>query len=145
MTNSQDEAEIARLRASAPDHKETMEIGRDWNSTWKNMWPQESDAPGFKKFMVELYQVCSPFHKPSSVIENLTCSHATNCMFVSCELSPLDLIYKKTFSKTKSTRRIIICVCSTTRKLRQIYCAKTVKLVLVPIRITVSPPLDSPA
>ena len=65
VTNSQDETEIARLRASAPDYKETMEIGRDWDSAWKNMWPQESDVPGFKKFMLEFYQVSSPSSRPS--------------------------------------------------------------------------------
>lgn len=62
VTNSQDEAEIARLRASAPDHKETMEIGRDWDSTWKNMWPRESDVPGFKTFMLEFFQTCHDAH-----------------------------------------------------------------------------------
>ena len=60
MTNSQDEAEIARLRASAPDYKETIEIGRDWDSKWKNMWPQESDVPGFKPFMLKFFQVSLP-------------------------------------------------------------------------------------
>jgi len=62
VTNSQDEAEIARLRASAPDYKESMEIGRDWDSTWKNMWPQESDVPGFKNFMLDFYQTCHGLH-----------------------------------------------------------------------------------
>jgi isopenicillin N synthase-like dioxygenase len=62
VTTSQDPAEIARLRASAPDYKETMEIGRDWDSTWKNMWPQESDVPGFKIFMLKFYQECHGLH-----------------------------------------------------------------------------------
>lgn len=57
VTNSQDEKEIARLRASAPDYKESMEIGRDRNSAWKNMWPNESDVPGFKPFILEFFQV----------------------------------------------------------------------------------------
>ena len=59
MTNSQDEAEIARLRESSPDYKESIEIGRDWDSTWKNMWPEESDVPGFKGFMLDFYQASS--------------------------------------------------------------------------------------
>jgi len=62
VTNSQDEAEIARLRASAPDYKESIEIGRDWNSTWKNMWPRDSDVPGFKAFMLDFYQTCHELH-----------------------------------------------------------------------------------
>jgi len=62
VTNSQDEAEIARLRASAPDYKESMELGRDWDSTWKNMWPQESDVPGFKNFMLDFYGTCHELH-----------------------------------------------------------------------------------
>jgi len=95
VTNSQDEAEIARLRASAPDYKETIEIGRDWDSTWKNMWPQESDVPGFKRSILEFYQVsplfrpfCRYFLKPPR-------RHRMNYMSVSCGLSLLDLICKK--------------------------------------------------
>jgi hypothetical protein len=57
VTQSSDPAEIAALRAKAPDTKETMEIGRDWDSEWKNMWPQESQVPGFKKMMLDFYQV----------------------------------------------------------------------------------------
>jgi len=41
----------------APDMKETMEIGRDWDKTWRNHWPQESDVPGFKQTMLDFFQV----------------------------------------------------------------------------------------
>ena len=58
FTQSDDAAEIAELRGKAPDMKETMEIGRDWDTTWKNHWPQESDVPGFKQTMLDFYQVC---------------------------------------------------------------------------------------
>jgi len=34
-----------------------MEIGRDSDSTWKNMWPIEKDAPGFKNFMLDFFEV----------------------------------------------------------------------------------------
>ena len=34
-----------------------MELGRDWDSVWKNMWPMETDAPGFKDTMLAFYQV----------------------------------------------------------------------------------------
>lgn len=49
--------EISKLRERAPDTKESMEIGRDWDPVWKNRWPQESDVPGFKETMKEFYQV----------------------------------------------------------------------------------------
>lgn len=57
VTQSADPDEIAKLRASAPDTKESMEIGRDWDKTWKNRWPQEQDAPGFKQTMLQFFQV----------------------------------------------------------------------------------------
>ncbi|KAG5648859.1 hypothetical protein DXG03_000208 [Asterophora parasitica] len=57
VTQSADPTEIAALRAKAPDFKESMEIGRDWDSEWKNQWPQETDAPHFKRVMLNFYQV----------------------------------------------------------------------------------------
>lgn len=39
-----------------------MEIGRDWDVTWKNQWPQESDAPRFKETMLGFYQTCHELH-----------------------------------------------------------------------------------
>lgn len=57
VTQSADADEIAALRAKAPDFKESMEIGRDWDATWKNRWPQETDAPAFKRTMLDFYQV----------------------------------------------------------------------------------------
>ncbi|EEB94362.1 hypothetical protein MPER_06836, partial [Moniliophthora perniciosa FA553] len=56
VTQSKNAAEIAQLRAKAPDYKESMETGRDWDSEWRNMCPQESDAPGFKQTMLGFYQ-----------------------------------------------------------------------------------------
>ena len=58
VTQSSDPAEIAELRKKAPDLKETMEIGYDWDTTWKNRWPQEGDVPGFKQTMLSFFQVC---------------------------------------------------------------------------------------
>ncbi len=57
VTRSNDAAEIAELRNKSPDTKETMEIGRDWDKTWRNYWPQESDAPGFKQTTLDFFQV----------------------------------------------------------------------------------------
>jgi len=62
VTQSADLNEIAELRAKAPDFKETMEIGRDWDKTWKNQWPQESDTPLFKQTMLDFYQTCHELH-----------------------------------------------------------------------------------
>lgn len=49
VTQSTDPEEILRLRRSSPDFKETMEIGRDYGSEFRNRWPEESDLPGFKE------------------------------------------------------------------------------------------------
>lgn len=59
VTQSSDASEIAALRAKAPDSKETMEIGRDWDKVWRNMWPREQDCPGFKETMLHFFQVSS--------------------------------------------------------------------------------------
>ncbi|CAE6447927.1 unnamed protein product [Rhizoctonia solani] len=56
VTQSADPAEIARLRALAPDSKESMEIGRDWDATWSNRWPDTKDAPEFKKTFLSFFQ-----------------------------------------------------------------------------------------
>ena len=58
-TQSTDAAKIAELRKKAPDTKESMEIGREWDKTWKNRWPQESEAPGFRQTMMDFFQVRS--------------------------------------------------------------------------------------
>jgi isopenicillin N synthase-like dioxygenase len=62
VTQSKDAVEIAELRNKTPDIKETMEIGRDWDKTWRNYWPQESDAPGFKQTMLDFFQTCHELH-----------------------------------------------------------------------------------
>ncbi|KAJ3508651.1 hypothetical protein NLJ89_g5635 [Agrocybe chaxingu] len=62
VTQSADPKEIATLREKAPDFKETMEIGRDWDSEWKNQWPAETVAPGFKQRMLDFYETCHELH-----------------------------------------------------------------------------------
>jgi isopenicillin N synthase-like dioxygenase len=57
VTQATDAAEIAALREKAPDYKETMEIGRDWDTVWKNQWPTAGDVPNFKQTMLNFYQV----------------------------------------------------------------------------------------
>jgi isopenicillin N synthase-like dioxygenase len=56
VTQSSDAAEIAALRTKAPDMKETMETGRDWDPIWKNKWPKEADSPGFKQSVLQFFQ-----------------------------------------------------------------------------------------
>lgn len=62
VTQSSDPNEIAELRSRTPDHKETMEIGRDWDKTWRNCWPEETAAPKFKSTMLEFFQTCHDLH-----------------------------------------------------------------------------------
>ncbi|KAF9058011.1 hypothetical protein BJ165DRAFT_1398176 [Panaeolus papilionaceus] len=62
VTQSADPNEIAALRQKAPDFKESMEIGRDWDSEWKNQWPREQDVPGFKQRMLDFYETCHELH-----------------------------------------------------------------------------------
>ncbi|OCH94349.1 Clavaminate synthase-like protein [Obba rivulosa] len=62
VTQSADAKEIAELRAKAPDYKESMEIGRDWDKVFKNKWPQEADAPEFRQTMLDFFQTCHELH-----------------------------------------------------------------------------------
>ena len=62
VTQSADAEEIKQLREKAPDYKETMEIGRDWDNTYRNYWPEELDAPGFKRTMTSFFQTCHDLH-----------------------------------------------------------------------------------
>ncbi|KAH8094883.1 Clavaminate synthase-like protein [Cristinia sonorae] len=62
VTQSSDAEEIAQLRAKAPDYKESMEIGRDWDPTYKNHWPREADVPKFKSTILEFFQTCHELH-----------------------------------------------------------------------------------
>ncbi|KAF5322190.1 hypothetical protein D9619_000471 [Psilocybe cf. subviscida] len=62
VTQSADPKEIQSLREKAPDFKETMEIGRDWDADWRNQWPTETDVPGFKQSMLDFYETCHDLH-----------------------------------------------------------------------------------
>ncbi|KAH9850755.1 Clavaminate synthase-like protein [Lenzites betulinus] len=62
VTQSADAEEIKQLRAKAPDYKESMEIGRDWDATYKNHWPAEADAPRFRRTMLAFFQTCHELH-----------------------------------------------------------------------------------
>lgn len=90
VTQSKDPNEIAKLREKAPDYKETHEIGRDWDSEWRNMWPNESDAPQFKQTMLDFFQVSALLTVPKRRRINLFHRLATTCMLMSCDPSPWD-------------------------------------------------------
>ncbi|UZJ56447.1 hypothetical protein CBS101457_005767 [Exobasidium rhododendri] len=53
VTDSTDENEIAALRASAPDYKESLEIGREIDAEFKNDWPTQDELPGFRQTMLD--------------------------------------------------------------------------------------------
>jgi hypothetical protein len=59
--NAVETAELLRNEAPDTNFKESMEIGRDWDETWRNHWPQESDVPGFKQTMVDFFKVNEQF------------------------------------------------------------------------------------
>jgi isopenicillin N synthase-like dioxygenase len=93
VTQSTDAGEIAKLRNKAPDTKETMEIGRDWDKTWRNHWPQEGDAPGFKQTMIDFFKVRSMHHYYTCFATyscRKTC-HETHCTVMRAIALGLDL------------------------------------------------------
>ncbi|KAG0150387.1 hypothetical protein CROQUDRAFT_652283 [Cronartium quercuum f. sp. fusiforme G11] len=62
VTQAYEVSEIAKLRETSPDFKESMEIGREDDPQWKNHWPSENDLPGFKKEMLKFFQECHELH-----------------------------------------------------------------------------------
>lgn len=64
VTQSADPDEIARLRASNPDYKETMEIGREGVPGMPNKWPNGFDEEGrqFTETMRAFHDTCSKLH-----------------------------------------------------------------------------------
>lgn len=64
VTQSSDADEIARLRASNPDIKESMEIGREGVPDLPNQWPDKLDKDGedFTKVMKSFFLTCKDLH-----------------------------------------------------------------------------------
>jgi isopenicillin N synthase-like dioxygenase len=64
VTQSYDPEEILRLRATNPDYKETMEIGREGIPDMPNQWPDRFDAAGqhFTTTMRAFHDTCSKLH-----------------------------------------------------------------------------------
>ena len=61
VTQSSDPAEIAALRATAPDLKESLEIGRDNHPTLVNNWPTHL-LPAFRTTMNGFFSACQSLH-----------------------------------------------------------------------------------
>ncbi len=64
VTNLEDKADVEALRATAPDLKESMEIGRDDEPGYPNRWPDRIDEEGrrFKEVMHDFFQICKELH-----------------------------------------------------------------------------------
>lgn len=64
VTQSDDPEEIAKLRASNPDLKESIEIGREGVEGMPNQWPDRFDEDGveFTKFMKNFFLTCKDLH-----------------------------------------------------------------------------------
>ncbi|KAF8320839.1 Clavaminate synthase-like protein [Clavulina sp. PMI_390] len=71
VTNSTDADEIAQLRATAPDVKESLEIGLETGKEYliplnypdyRNYWPPSEVAPKFRPAMLHFYDTCHTLH-----------------------------------------------------------------------------------
>jgi len=64
VTQSSDPEEIAKLRATNPDIKESMEIGKDGVPGQPNQWPDKIDPEGedFTKTMQAFFATCKDLH-----------------------------------------------------------------------------------
>lgn len=66
VTNLEDITEVGKVRAAAPDLKESYEIGREGEPDYPNMWPRaEADSPlkGFKDEMMSFHDQLKSMHK----------------------------------------------------------------------------------
>jgi isopenicillin N synthase-like dioxygenase len=65
-TSMADEPDVAALREANPDLKESLEIGRDDEPQYPNMWPAQRDADQwaseFKSTMLQFFSTCHRFH-----------------------------------------------------------------------------------
>jgi isopenicillin N synthase-like dioxygenase len=64
VTQALDPDEVAKLRASIPDLKESMEIGKEGVPGWPNQWPNKLDAAGevFTETMKSFFLTCQDLH-----------------------------------------------------------------------------------
>lgn len=64
VTQALDPDEVAKLRASISDLKESMEIGKEGVPGWPNQWPNKLDAAGevFTETMKSFFLTCQDLH-----------------------------------------------------------------------------------
>ena len=60
MQHIYDEKELAKVRAKAPDVKESFEVGREPDPAMCNIWLPEGVFPGFKEACLDFFWVCKP-------------------------------------------------------------------------------------
>ncbi|KAH9841554.1 Clavaminate synthase-like protein [Rhodofomes roseus] len=53
-----DEKELAKIRAKAPDAKESFEVGREEDAAMTNIWLPDGVFPGFKEACLDFFWVC---------------------------------------------------------------------------------------
>ncbi|KAH7162504.1 hypothetical protein B0J13DRAFT_517764 [Dactylonectria estremocensis] len=55
-------ADVEKIRAAAPDMKESFEIGREGEEGMPNQWPKDSAVAGFKTDMLAFFGQCKELH-----------------------------------------------------------------------------------
>ncbi|KAF9246560.1 flavonol synthase/flavanone 3-hydroxylase [Melanogaster broomeanus] len=56
-----DPSELAAIRKSAPDFKESFDIGREENARIDNIWLPDSHLPGFREVATSFFNTCRAF------------------------------------------------------------------------------------
>lgn len=65
VTDLEEAGDVAELRKSVPDLKESLEIGRDNEEGMPNMWPStdgDEDAKTFQEIMLNFHSTCKNLH-----------------------------------------------------------------------------------
>ncbi|KAF2014857.1 Clavaminate synthase-like protein [Aaosphaeria arxii CBS 175.79] len=65
VTDLEEIDDVAKLRTSIPDLKESLEIGREGEAGMPNMWPSvdgDEEAKTFKEVMVGFHETCKGLH-----------------------------------------------------------------------------------
>ncbi|KAH7170409.1 hypothetical protein EDB81DRAFT_163197 [Dactylonectria macrodidyma] len=61
-TNLMEIGDVEKIRAAAPDMKESFEIGREGEEGLPNQWPKEGAVDGFKTDMLAFFEQCKELH-----------------------------------------------------------------------------------
>ena len=60
MQHIYDDKELAKIRAKAPDVKESFEAGREHDPAMPNIWLPDGVLPGFKEACIDFFWVRRP-------------------------------------------------------------------------------------